>query len=550
METEKSTTSLTNCAAGNCRIDASPDGGFIRKRLLLAVVLIGASLTLFLWGAGGISYGNSVHRTPRIVTANAQFYPTFGTPNDALITDDGANVLVSVTGETTPCPNKPSPPPTTFTTGVQVFSTSDFHTNPCGGQQVINFPTSGGLNAVGHVDGMQFFPGSPQLSVGAAIERQGAEFFRLASLTEPCGMDGVIQVPQLPIMNCRDCPNCAPGTFDVAVTPDGNYAFVANEYGRMPSPTPATETGGGTIGVIHVVRDGAGRFTGTKPVEPYNTIYIPGGNTIPGITMSHDGRYLYAACEGSAPGINPDDETVYRDPTNVRWTRNGVVLCPGCRRNVDYRQRPIGNACDNSSNGYPYSQNGLLAVIDVDMATKGMGQDSIVTIIAAGCSPVRAVETQDGQYVWVAARGRNTQLPLPTDPDARGFQVLGFNRSALVSASPNSAFVGYGDTHGTGPVGIALFNSDTLLAVANSNRFWQSGSECSAPSPPPGVPPCTANVAIMDVTNPAAPTVIQTVPAFSNDAFPRNVTVGPDDSTLYVPNADQNQLEVITTTAH
>jgi DNA-binding beta-propeller fold protein YncE len=54
----------------------------------------------------------------------------------------------------------------------------------------------------------------------------------------------------------------------------------------------------------------------------------------------------------------------------------------------------------------------------------------------------------------------------------------------------------------------------------------------------------------MDVTNPAAPTVIQTVPAFSNDAFPRNVTVGPDDSTLYVPNADQNQLEVITTTAH
>jgi hypothetical protein len=54
----------------------------------------------------------------------------------------------------------------------------------------------------------------------------------------------------------------------------------------------------------------------------------------------------------------------------------------------------------------------------------------------------------------------------------------------------------------------------------------------------------------MDVTNPAAPTLIQTVPAFSNDAFPRNVTVGPDDSTLYVPNADQNQLEVITTTAH
>ena len=506
---------------------------------------MGASLTLFIWGAGGISYGEPARSMPHRVTAQAQFYPTFGTPNDALVTDDGANVLVSVTGATTPCPNKPSPPPTTFTTGVQVFSTSDF-SNPCGGQHVIDFPSPPVAPSVEHVDGMQFFPGSPQVSVGAAIERQGAEFFRLTSLTEPCGMDGVIQVPQNPILNCNDCPNCAPGTFDVAVTSDGNFAFVANEYGKMPSPTPPTETGGGTIGVIHVIRDGSGRFVGTEPVEPYNTIYIPGGSTIPGITMSHDGRYLYAACEGSGPGVNPENATVYRDPTNVRLTRNGVVLCPGCRRDIDYRGRPIGNACDNKSDGRPNSQNGLLAVIDVDKATKGMGQNSIVTIIAAGCSPVRAVETQDGQYVWVAARGRNTQLPVPPNPDARGYQVLGFNRSALVSGSPNNAFVGYGDTHGTAPVGMALFNNDTLLAVANSNRFWQTGRACGN-HPPPGSLPCTANVAIMDVSNPAAPTVVQTVSAYSNDAFPRNVTVGPDDSTLYVPNADQNQLEVITT---
>jgi len=545
MKRKKSTTGLTNSASENCQIDASRDRGLVGKRLLLAVFLMGASLTLFIWGAGGISYGEPARSMPHRVTAQAQFYPTFGTPNDALVTDDGANVLVSVTGATTPCPNKPSPPPTTFTTGVQVFSTSDF-SNPCGGQHVIDFPSPPVAPSVEHVDGMQFFPGSPQVSVGAAIERQGAEFFRLTSLTEPCGMDGVIQVPQNPILNCNDCPNCAPGTFDVAVTSDGNFAFVANEYGKMPSPTPPTETGGGTIGVIHVVRDGSGRFVGTEPVEPYNTIYIPGGNTIPGITISHDGRYLYAACEGSGPGVNPENATVYRDPTNVRLTRNGVVLCPGCRRDIDYRGRPIGNACDNKSDGRPNSQNGLLAVIDVDMATKGMGQDSIVTIIAAGCSPVRAVETQDGQYVWVAARGRNTQLPVPPNPDARGYQVLGFNRSALVSGSPNNAFVGYGDTHGTAPVGMALFNNDTLLAVANSNRFWQTGRACGN-HPPPGSLPCTANVAIMDVSNPAAPTVVQTVSAYSNDAFPRNVTVGPDDSTLYVPNADQNQLEVITT---
>jgi hypothetical protein len=520
-------------------LNPSRNGGLIRKPLLrriLAVALIGASLAIFLCVAGVVSYGHPAGSTPLKVTANWQFYPTFGTPNDALVTDDNAYVLVSVTGATTPCPGKPTPSPTTFTTGVQVFSTSNFTNNPCGGQQIINFPSSH-RPPVEKIDGMQFFLGSPQVSVGAAIERQGAEFFRLASLNEPCGMDGVIHVPQYPIKNCSNCPNCAPGTFDVAVTPDGHYAFVANEYGQLPSPTPTPETGGGTIGVIMVERDAAGRFTRGRLVEPYNTIYIPGGDTIPGITMSHDGRYLYVTCEGSAEGINPETGKKYRDPTNVAHTRNGVVLCPGCRTGI--------GSCDNESNGPPFTRNGLLAVIDVDMATKGMGQASIITTIATGCSPVRAVETENGQYVFVAARGRNTQLRLPPDPDARGSQVLGFNRSALVSASPNSAFVGYGDTHGTAPVGLGLFNNDTLLAVANSNRFNNTGSECQ--NPPPGVPPCTANVAIMDVSNPAEPTVNQTIPAYANDAFPRNVTVGPDD-TLYVPNADAQQLEVITTT--
>lgn len=549
MKTKKATIpDLTNSALENCRIDPSYNGWFIRKLFLLrmlAVVLMGASLALFLCSAGGLSYGDSAGSTPLSVTANPLFYPTFGTPNDALVTDDNAYVLVSVSGDATPCPGEPSPPPTTFTTGVQVFSTSDFTNNPCGSQQIINFPSSNHRDeTVQKIDGMQFFPGSPQVSVGAAIERQGAEFFRLTSLTEPCGVGGVVNVPQRPVMNCANCPNCPPGSFDVAVTPDGQYAFVANEYGTLPSPTPATLIGGGTIGIIQIQRDGAGGFErrGTRPIAQNSTIYIPGGDTIPGITISHDGLYLYAACEGSAEGINPDTGNLYRDPTNARYTGNGVVLCPGCRYVVPSRPFDISNACDNESKK-GRTRNGLLAVIDVDMAIKGMGQASIIRIIASGCSPVRAVETADGQYVWVAARGRNTILPLPPQQGASGSQVLGFNRSLLLSA-PNDALVGYADTHGTAPVGLALFNNDTLLAVANSNRFHQNG-ECR--HPPPGVPPCTANVAIMDVSNPAEPTVKQTVPAYSNDAFPRNVTLGPDGSTLYVPNADVDQLEVITT---
>ena len=62
-----------------------------------------------------------------------------------------------------------------------------------------------------------------------------------------------------PVKNCPDCPNCPPGSFDVAVTPDGQYAFVANEYGTLPSPTPATVIGGG--------QSASSRFNATVPVD-------------------------------------------------------------------------------------------------------------------------------------------------------------------------------------------------------------------------------------------------------------------------------------------
>jgi hypothetical protein len=543
MKTNKSTTPVvTNSAPGNCRIDLSRDRGFIRKRLLLAVLLMGMSLVLFLWGTGGVSYGDSARPTPLKVTGSAQFYPTFGVPNDALVTFDNAYVLVSVTG-VDPCSHEGC-------AGVQVFTQSDF-TNPCGSQQILGFPLPipgstppppGG--PVQQVDGMKFFPGQSHLRVGAAVEAQGAEFFRLASLNEPCAVDGVVNVQQPPVSPNQPCSLCPPGSFDLAVTPDGQYAFVANEYGVMPSPPPNINAGSGTIGIIRTHRDDLGRFTDhTRHIPGKRYIYVPGGSAIPGVTMSHDGKYLYVTSESASGDINPETMMPYRDPTNVANSSNGTVLCPGC---------PGSNGCDNKSEGVN-ANNGLLTVIDVQKAKRGMGQASIITSIASGCSPVRAVETTNGQYVFVAARGKNTSLPLPPEEGAGGYQVLAFDRARLVSGSPNEALVGYGDTHGTGPVGMALFgNDDSLLAVANGNRYYRNpdtgriSRDCRRP--PPGMPSCTANVAIMDVSDPAQPRVQQTpVPAFSIGSFPRNVTLGPDGATLYVPNADAKVLEVITT---
>ena len=42
--------------------------------------------------------------------------------------------------------------------------------------------------------------------------------------------------------------------------------------------------------------------------------------------MSHDGRYLYVACEGSAKGMNPNTGQKYSDPTNVEQTET-VMFC-------------------------------------------------------------------------------------------------------------------------------------------------------------------------------------------------------------------------------
>ena len=79
------------------------------------------------------------------------YHPTFGSPNDALVTPgDNGYVLVSVSGVDV-CHDESC-------AGVQVFKKSDF-TNPCGGQEILYFPrpTLRG-EAVQSVDGCNFFP--------------------------------------------------------------------------------------------------------------------------------------------------------------------------------------------------------------------------------------------------------------------------------------------------------------------------------------------------------------------------------------------------------
>jgi DNA-binding beta-propeller fold protein YncE len=213
-----------------------------------------------------------------------------------------------------------------------------------------------------------------------------------------------------------------------------------------------------------------------------------GGAAIAGIALSADGTRLYLTT--GVAGAN----------TAASGGNNPVLARTGCPNEV------TGGT----------SINGLLTVIDVAQAETNPGAGAILANVDAGCNPVRIVESANESVLWVTARGDD--------------RVLAFSPS-LLESNPNNALLGYAASGGTAPVGLRLFDNDELLAVANSNRF-NTG---------------IANATILYVADPATASVIQTI---STGLFPREITVGSDDATLYLTNYDSDTLQVIKTTVN
>jgi DNA-binding beta-propeller fold protein YncE len=208
------------------------------------------------------------------------------------------------------------------------------------------------------------------------------------------------------------------------------------------------------------------------------------------MALSPDGTRLYVTSEIASTAAQ----------STASGTSNPILARTGCTQQIG---------------GNPQI-NGLLSVISVAKAEASPTSSAILATVAAGCSPVRMAESANNATLWVAIRGDN--------------RVLAFS-TALLESNPSNALLGYADTGGTAPVGIALFHSDQLLAVANSNRF-DTG---------------TANATILSVAVPAAPSVLITIPT---GLFPREITVAPDASTLYLTNYSSANLQVISTTVH
>jgi len=264
------------------------------------------------------------------------------------------------------------------------------------------------------------------------------------------------------------------GSLFLAVTPDSKTLFVANEYLRN-----------GSVGVIALGRD-------QNRLTPITTAQIQTQIATPGIAISPDGTRLYAVSE-VLPRVLSEK-------------------IPGHDRELEH-----GGCTQGAGGSQP---NGALYVIDTAKAaalplasTAQQEHDATPGLINAGCSPVRVAVSSDGHTVYVTARGDN--------------RVLVFDAAAL-EHDPNHALLHAIPTGGDAPVGLALFDHDRKLLVANSNRF--SGG--------------SGNVTVIDLaTDPANPKVVQTI---KTGDFPRNITTSADGRSLLVTVYLSNEVMLLT----
>lgn len=320
-----------------------------------------------------------------------------------------------------------------------------------------------------------------------------------------------------------------PGSpFDVVTTPDARFTFVSSENAT---------SGGGEIVVY------AGDASSGRPVA---TVSL--GNEIPaGMALANHARVLLVAAnaelvvidvaqaERGAPGavvaqaLGSGSGAIEVAPTPdgkfALVSMEDSMLVDVFRLAGEQRPRYVGAArvealpvgiafspdgrtayvtSEEPRNGDP-KQPGTLTLLGVAAAERHPAS-AVEHTVAAGCAPVRVVVAPGGT-VWVTAR----------ESDA----VLGFSARDLALGAP--ALVA--DVRvGAAPVGMALFDGDQRMLVADSNRFAQGAS----------------SLAVLDLTG--NPALVGYAPAHG---FPRQMTVEPNKQEILITNYASGQLETV-----
>jgi len=248
------------------------------------------------------------------------------------------------------------------------------------------------------------------------------------------------------------------------ITSDDHVLFVSDERQR-------------SITVIDLAKARASRFT-TIPVVGR----IPVGTSPIALTFSLDGRWLYTTSQLAPPEL-------------------GVPV--SCRSQT---------ATD--SNAAP--DHGMGAVIVVDVArARVRPESSVVSMVPAGCNPVRLALSPSGTTAYVTARGENN--------------LLVFDADRLVTDAEHSRALNV--PVGTAPVGVAVIDSGRKIVVTNSNRFAGDAND-------------RQYIAVIDAARvgDGERAVIGRIPA---GAFPRELHVTADGRTLLLTNFASRTIQVI-----
>ncbi len=241
----------------------------------------------------------------------------------------------------------------------------------------------------------------------------------------------------------RAIPLPEPATAGVALSPDGRMLLVADGgAGAVVVSVPAAEQG-------------------SSPAV-LGTLAVPGqqaGGAIE-VAVSPDSRYAFVSLETA-------DEVAVFDLAKAVASGFGAGVYVGA---IPAQAAPVGLAFSpdgrwlysTSEAQSTTNESGTLDVISASRAESDPG-GSVVASVTAGCNPVRVITSADGSVVWVTARESNA--------------LLAFS-AARLRTNPRDALLADVQV-GEAPVGLALVRDDSLLVVADSDRFNSAGQRAS-----------------------------------------------------------------------
>lgn len=295
--------------------------------------------------------------------------------------------------------------------------------------------------------------------------------------------------------------------FGMRMHPNGTQVFVAagdnvsvvdvvlaTTLGREPVVGVIRDSSFAGAVMVNVTGDGSLLFVSQERAAAISVVDLTAG--------VNGARIVGAIPTGRAPiavELSPDGKRLYATSQEAPASMNLPIDC-----------RPQANRA-----APPDHRAGAVLVIDVEKARTDP-ENATVSMVRAGCNPVRLVVTPKGDGIYVTAR---------TD-DA----VLAFD-TRLLETDPASAQVARVAV-GTAPVGLALVGRSDALVVTSSNRF--AGSDTDQQDLYVVEPAVGARVPVLAVAG--------RIPA---GAFPRQLHLAADRRTLYATNFASRTLQVI-----